>query len=49
MHHCHHNHHNHCIKLVPFNQADNNKTIPINLYRFIHVQKLPVRKNLLHL
>ena len=38
----HYRHHNHHIKIVPFNQADNNQTIPNNLYRFIHVHKLPV-------
>ena len=26
MHHRHHNHHNHRIKIVPFNQADNDET-----------------------
>ena len=45
MHHCHHNHH---IKIVPFNQADNDQTIPNNLYYFKHVHKLPVWKNLGH-
>ena len=39
MHHCHHNHR---IKIVPFNQADNDQTIPNNLYRFKHVHKRPV-------
>jgi len=42
----HYNHHNHRIKIVPFNQADNET---INLYRFIPVHKLPVWKNLGHL
>ena len=45
----HHRYHNHRIKIVPFNQADNYQTIPNNLYRFIHVHKLPVWKNLGHL
>ena len=49
MHHRHHNHHNDRIKIVPFNQSDNDQTIPNNLYHFIHVHKLPVWKNLGHL
>ena len=35
--HRHHNHHNHRIKIVPFNQADNDETIPSTLYRVIYV------------
>ena len=49
MHHLHHNHQNHHIKIVPFNQADNDQTFPNNLYRFIHIHKLPVWKNFGHL
>ena len=41
MHHYHY-HHNHHIKIV--DQADNDQTIPNNLYGFKH--KLPVLKNL---
>ena len=44
----HYRHHNHHIKIVPFNQADNDQTIPNNLYCFIHVH-LPVWMNLVHL
>ena len=34
----HHRHHNHRIKTVPFNQADNDETIPNTLYhvRYVH-------------
>jgi len=45
----HHRHHNHRIKIVPFNLADNDKTIPNTLYRVIYIHKLPVLKNLEHL
>ena len=31
----HHRHHNHRIKIVPFNQADNDQTIPNTLYSVI--------------
>ena len=31
------NHHNHRIQIVPFNQADNDETIPNTLYRVIYV------------
>jgi len=37
MHHRHHNHHNHRIKIVPFNQADNDQTIQNTSYRVIYV------------
>ena len=37
MHDRHHAHHNHRIKIVPFNQADNDQTIPNTLYRVIYV------------
>ena len=37
MHHRIHNHHNHHIKIVPFNKADNDETIPNTLYRVIYV------------
>ena len=30
----HHRHHNHRIKIVPFNQADNDQAIPNNVYPF---------------
>ena len=33
----HHRHHNHRIKIVPFNQADNDETIPNTLYCVIYV------------
>ena len=33
----HHRHHSHSIKIVPFNQADNNETIPNTLYRVIYI------------
>ena len=42
MHYHHHNYQIHRIKIVPFNQADNDHIIPNNLYCFIHVHKLPV-------
>ena len=37
MHHRHDNHHTHRIKIVPFNQADNDKTIPNTLKRVLYV------------
>ena len=37
MHHRIQNHHNHHIKIVPFNKADNDETIPNTLYRVIYV------------
>ena len=33
----HHPHHYHRIKIVPFNQANINETIPNTLYRVIYV------------
>ena len=49
MHHRHHNHHNYRIKIVPFNQADNDKTMSNTLYHVIYEHNLPVFKNLGHL
>jgi len=37
MHQRHHNHQNHCIKIVPFNQAVDNQTIPNTLYCVIYM------------
>ena len=37
MHPLYHNHQNYCIKIVPFNQADNDETIPNTLYRVRYV------------
>ena len=35
----HHRHHNHRIKIVPFNQADNDQTIPNTLYSVIQFRR----------
>ena len=38
----HHRHHNHRIKIVSFNKADNNETIPNTIPCYICTHKLPV-------